>query len=164
MASEPTVVDRAEQPYVAVCSNVAMDNIASIATRHPEVFGWLAEHGLTRAGPPFLRYVTIDMATTLEIEAGVPVSARVEPDGAVIAGVLPAGRYATSRHVGHPDGLMQATGDLLRWAEERGLRWDVSDTPAGEQWGARLEIYGTDPADQPDMTTWETDLVFRLSD
>jgi effector-binding domain-containing protein len=164
VASEPIVVDRAEQPYVAVSSNVAMDNIVSIATRHPEVFSWLSAHGLTPAGPPFLRYVTIDMATTLEIEAGVPVSAQVETDGAVIAGVLPAGRYATSTHVGHPDGLMAATGDLMRWAEERALTWDVSDTPAGERWGARLEVYRTDPAEAPDMTTWETDLVFRLSD
>lgn len=164
MASEPTVVDRDEQPYVAVSSNVAMDNIVSIATRHPEVFSWLAAHGLRPSGPPFLRYNSIDMATTLEIEAGVPVSATVEADGAVITGVLPAGRYATCTHVGHPDGLMEATSDLLRWAEDRALTWDVSDTPAGEQWGCRLEVYGTDPAEQPDMTRWETDLVFRLSD
>jgi effector-binding domain-containing protein len=163
MASKPTVVDRAEQPYVAVRATVTMQDIVTIATRHPEVYGWLEAHGLEPAGPPFLRYTRIDMASTLDIEAGVPVAAAAQSSGEVLAGVLPAGRYATCTHVGHPDGLMQATADLLVWAEQAGVAWDVTDGPDGERWGGRLEVYRSDPADQPDMTTWETDLMFRLA-
>lgn len=28
----------------------------------------------------------------------------------------------------------------------------------------RLEIYHTDPRDEPDMTKWETQLTFRIAD
>ena len=35
--------------------------------------------------------------------------------------------------------------------------------PDRDQWAARLEIYETDPAVEPDMTKWTTQLAFRLS-
>jgi DNA gyrase inhibitor GyrI len=88
----------------------------------------------------------------------------VAGDERVLAGVLPAGRYVTMTHVGHPDGLYEATGRLLTWAKEQGLSWDSSDTEAGERWGARLEIYESDPDDEPDMNKWVTVLAFRLAD
>jgi len=34
----------------------------------------------------------------------------------------------------------------------------------GERWAARLEIYETDPAEEPDVSKWTTLLAFRLSD
>jgi hypothetical protein len=33
-----------------------------------------------------------------------------------------------------------------------------------ERWGSRLEFYLTDPAEEPDMSKWETQLAFRLAD
>ena len=41
---------------------------------------------------------------------------------------------------------------------------DLSHGQDGERWGARLEIYETDPVAEPDMTKWTTQLAFRLSD
>src|SRR5215831_15721980 len=35
---------------------------------------------------------------------------------------------------------------------------------SGERWGCRLEIYHTDPAVEPDMNSWVTELAFRLAD
>jgi hypothetical protein len=64
---------------------------------------------------------------------------------------------------GHPDGLLGATASLLKWADEQKLTWDVRQTPDGERWAARLEIYETDPVAEPDMTKWTTQLAFRLS-
>jgi effector-binding domain-containing protein len=80
-----------------------------------------------------------------------------------VAGVLPAGRHATLRHVGHPSTLIAATAGLLDWAAAKGLKWDMVPSAAGERWGARLEIYLTDPKTEPDMTKWVTDLAFRLA-
>jgi hypothetical protein len=37
-------------------------------------------------------------------------------------------------------------------------------TPDGEHWAARLQIHETDPAVEPDMTKWITQLAFRLAD
>ena len=44
--------------------------------RFPELFGWLAGNGIAVGGPPFIRYLVIDMAAELEIEAGWCRSAR----------------------------------------------------------------------------------------
>jgi effector-binding domain-containing protein len=82
----------------------------------------------------------------------------------VVTGVLPAGRYAEVLHVGHPDGLAEATRALLDWADGEGLTFDVTADGDGERWGCRLENYLTDPAEEPDMTKWHTQLAFRLAD
>jgi effector-binding domain-containing protein len=167
MESEPSIETRAEQPYVGITRFVTMRTINQVADRMPEVFGWLAARGVQPAGAPFFRYHTIDMERELEIEVGVPVprgSAVPASDDEVTAGVLPAGRYATAAHVGHPDQLVQATADLLAWADKQGLRWDREPGDRGEKWGARLEFYETDPAAEPDMSKWRTVLAFRLAD
>ena len=66
--------------------------------------------------------------------------------------------------LGHPDGLSGATAALLEWAQAEGLTWDVTPADDGDRWGARLEIYETDPAEQPDLNKWVTQLAFRLAD
>jgi hypothetical protein len=69
----------------------------------------------------------------------------------------------TLRHVGAPETLAGATASLLDWAANEGLIFDVSRSAEGERWGCRLEIFLTDPRDEPDMSKWETQLAFRLA-
>lgn len=164
MSAEPQIVTRAEQPYVAIRGQVSMAEIAAFAPRTGEVYAWLGARGVAPAGPPFLKYNVIDMARQLEIDNAVPVAAPVNGDGDVIAGVVPAGRYATLAHVGHPSELAGATKALLDWAAGQGLTWDVSPSAGGDRWGSRLEIYLTDPREEPDMSKWVTELAFRLAD
>ncbi len=159
----PTIVQRAAQPYVAIRRTVTMATFPEIADRMPEVFGWLAGRGVPPAGAPFFRFNVIDMERELEVEAGVPVAAPVEPDGEILAATLPTGRYVTATHVGHPDTLVPATAEVLAWADDQGLKWDVTDTPAGQRWGCRLVVSLTNPAEEPDPAKWVSELVFRLS-
>jgi effector-binding domain-containing protein len=164
MRTEPTIVERAEQPYVGVTGSVTMQRFSEIADRLPGVFGWLGARGIEPADAPFFKYNVVDMEREMEIEAGVPVATAVDGDGEVSSGVLPAGRYATVTFVGHPSRLVEPTRDLLVWAAEQGLRWDMVETDRGQRWGCRLEVLLTNPADEPDMDKWETQLLFRLAD
>jgi effector-binding domain-containing protein len=165
MSSAPEIETRAEQPYVAIRTQVTMEDLGTVVPPlNQQVFAWLGEHGAAPAGAPFWKYNVIDMAGKLEIEAGVSVAAAVAGDGRVVSGVLPAGRYATLTHVGHPSELMAATGALLDWAAAQGLTWDMSPGANGERWGCRLEIYLTDPSQEPDMSKWVTQLAFKLAD
>jgi effector-binding domain-containing protein len=165
MTTEPEIIDLPARPYLAIPASVTM---ATLGTEVPplngEVFGWLGARGIAPAGPPFWRYNVIDMARTLQVEAGVTVAAAVAGDERVLAGVLPAGRYATVRHVGAPETLYDAVERLREWASAKGLKWDVSVSGEEERWGCRLEIYLTDPAAEPDMSKWVTELAFRLAD
>jgi effector-binding domain-containing protein len=163
MSSAPEIETRAEQPYVAVRAKVTMGEIAAFARRFGEVFGWLGGHGLVPAGPPFFKYNVIDMARELEMEAGVPIATVTDGDDQIVAGVLPAGRYATLAHVGHPSELMAATKALLDWAAEQGLTWDITPSEDGDRWACRLENYLTDPEQEPDMSKWVTQLAFKLA-
>jgi effector-binding domain-containing protein len=163
MSAAPEIVTRAEQPYVAIRAQVSMAELGALAARTGEVFAWLEARGLAAAGPPFLKYNVIDMTRQLEVEAGVPVAAAVDGDGEVVSGVLPAGRYATVTHVGHPSELLGATKALLDWAASQGLTWDMSRDGDVERWRSRLEISLTDPCQEPDMSKWVTQLAFRLA-
>jgi hypothetical protein len=162
--SEPTIVERAEQPYVAIKRNITMQTFNDVADRLPRVFGWLGERGIEPVDAPFFRYNVIDMERELEVEAGVPIATAVFGEGEVFGGVLPAGRYATVTHVGHPDELVGVTAGLLDWAAGKALRFDMTNLPRGQRWVCRLELLQTDPSVEPDMHKWQTQLMFKLAD
>ena len=162
--SEPRIVQRSDIAYVGIVGSVTIQSVADIADRLPGVIRWLGERGIAPAQAPFFRYLTIDPAGTLEIEVGVPIAEPIEGEGDIRPGVLPAGRYVTRTHVGHPEALLGVTADMLDWAAERGLKWDMSESGGRETWGCRLEVYNTNPLEEPDATRWVTDLVFRLAD
>jgi effector-binding domain-containing protein len=163
-SKSPAVVQRHEQPYVGIHQNVTMAELAGVADRIPELLRWLDERSIRPAGPPFFRYNLIDMQARLSVEVGVPVANPLTGDDDVRGGVLPAGRYLTDIHVGPPNTIVDAVRDLLEWADDRKLSWDVEETPFGERWGCRIESYLTDPQLEPDLTKWRTELAFRLAD
>ncbi|MET7462923.1 GyrI-like domain-containing protein [Nonomuraea sp. NPDC005501] len=164
----PHIVDHPDRPYVGVIRTITMTTFGEVADRIPELIAWLGRQGLALAGAPFLRYRVIEMAADrLEVEAGVPIARPV--DGALaeeagfFAAALPAGRYATVTHHGHPDRLAGVIGDLLAWADKEGLTWDLAERDGVERWGCRLELYETDPRVEPDPANWDTTLEFRLA-
>jgi effector-binding domain-containing protein len=161
---QPTIVERTAQLYVGRRESITMTQFARVADHLPTMFARLGERGAAVAGAPFFRYRVIDMSADLVIEAGIPIAGRVEPPAPMFVETLPAGRYVTVSHVGHPDELMAVTARMLDWARDRGLEWDMQPTPTGEVWGCRLEVLLTDPAEQPDMHRWRTDLFFKLAD
>jgi effector-binding domain-containing protein len=165
MLSEPAIVEREAQPYVAITERVTMADISTVLPDlHPQVGAWLTDRQMRPVGAPFWKYDVIDMANFLEVEVAVPIATAVEGDERVRAGVVPAGRYVTATFTGHPMGLENATATLLEWGRQRDLAWDMAVTDVGEVWGARLEIYETDPLIEPDMAKWQTTLAFRLAD
>ena len=97
MPTQPRIVERPDQPYVAISGLVTMQTIGAIADRLPDVFLWPAEHDLDPAGAPFFKYNLIDMQRQLEVEVGVPLATPAQGDGDVHAGVLPAGQAASLR-------------------------------------------------------------------
>ena len=162
--SQPRVLHRDAQPYVGIHQATTMTTFDKVVDRLDQLTIWLAAAGVEPSGPPFIRYHVIDMDNELLVEAGVPVAEHLVGSGEVVAGLLPAGDYVTVTHVGHPDELVEATGDLLAWAEREGFEFDRWDDPRGDAWRCRVESYLTDPDEQPDMHRWETELVFKLVD
>jgi effector-binding domain-containing protein len=163
MITEPRVEERSAQPYVAMRTQAPMHQLPIVI---PEllgtVFAWLGAQGVAPAGPPFIRYHVIDMAALLDVSLGVPVASAVSGDERVIAGEIPAGRYATLVYTGLQGGV-EANAALLDWGAAQGLVWDQWDTAQGDGFGGRFEFYLTDPDEQPDRAKWETEVAMRLT-
>ena len=76
MGESPTIETRIDQPYAAIPVSGEHGG-AGYSVDPPltgRVFGWLAGRGISPAGPPFWRYVVVDMEAKLELETGVPVA------------------------------------------------------------------------------------------
>ncbi|WP_332687754.1 GyrI-like domain-containing protein, partial [Devosia sp.] len=104
MLTLPENVTRAAQDYAYVSFTVRMDEMQKPAQEgFPAVFGLLAEQNIEPVGAAFYNYRRINMADTLEVEAGVPVARMGVASDRVKFGTLPAGRFVTLRWHGHPD-------------------------------------------------------------
>jgi effector-binding domain-containing protein len=162
LSEEPHIEHRGPQPYVAIPFRVRMQQLAGAVDQgFPELFGWLASHALTPAGPPFIRYLEVNMDADLNIEVAVPVSTDPPAEGNIRAGVLPAGPYVTLLHVGPYDGLVEANAMLQRWAQERNISWQMD----GEStWRGRVERYLTDPSQERDPSTWQTEVAYLAAE
>lgn len=157
---EPRIEQRAARSYVGIRVRVTLAGFpAAVDQAFPELFGWLDDHGAALTGAPFIRYHETG-ETEFEIELAVPVDAGVAGDGRVQAGVLPAGRYVTLRHVGPFDGLIAAHEAVQRWAQQQGITLDNWDTDRGCGWGSCSEHYLVDPSAAPDPAKWEVELAY----
>ena len=158
------VVHRAAQPAATITRTVTMATMKDVADELPPLLDWLAARGQAPSGPPFLRYLVIDMAADMVVQPGVPVAVPVEADEHVVPDVLPAGDYLTTVHTGPYDGLYGATGALLAHAGGHGLHFDKHPSGAGEAWACRLEWYETNPVEETDPARYVTRLEFKLAD
>ncbi|PZG15131.1 GyrI-like domain-containing protein [Nonomuraea aridisoli] len=160
----PQIIELPERPYVGVRATITMTTFGVVGDRIAGIIAWLAERGHHPADAPFFRYEEIDMAADrLVVQAGVPVAVPVEGEGDLFAAVLPAGRYVTESHHGHPDQLFGVIESVLTRVEEQGLTLDMTEKDGTEHWGCRLELYRTNPLEEPDLNNWDIDLQFRLS-
>ncbi|SEQ39659.1 effector-binding domain-containing protein [Devosia sp. YR412] len=165
MLTLPEVVERPERAYAFIPFTVRMNQMQKPANEgFPKLFAHLGQSGIEPAGAAFYNYRRIDMSDTLDVEAGVAVSRSGSNGGEVQFGTLPAGRYLTVTWHGHPDKLYDATAMLIGWAKERALAFDVREAADGDHFACRLEIYESDPDEEPDMDRWVTVLEFKLRD
>jgi effector-binding domain-containing protein len=162
-ATTPRIVELTDQPYAAIRAEVTMSRIPEVADRIRELLDHLAERGIQPMGAPFLKYDVIGPGDALELEAGVPVADVSEGADAVAFAILRGGRFATVSHIGPYDELTDATKRLLEWGEEQGVRWDMDERDDAQAWGARLEIYTSNPLETSDPQDLVTDLLFRLA-
>ena len=141
------------QPALVVRRRVKRSGIASaLGEMLGTVFLHAQRAGAAITGQPFTRYLEWGPGM-LSIEAGLPIAARVEGEGAVLAALLPGGRTAVTTHRGPYEQLFDAHAAVQQWIEGHGHQ------AAGSPW----EVYVTDPADEPDPKHWRTDIFWPIA-
>lgn len=165
MMTLPEITERPAQDYVYVPFTVTMQQVQRPANEgFPQIFDYIERHGLTPIGAAFYNYRRINMAETLDVEAGIAVERAGPEEGAVKIGRLPAGRFLGVTWHGHPDALVTVTGVLIGWSKLTQQPFDQHTEGNDEFFACRLELYESDPAEVPDMDEWVTTLAFKLRD
>jgi hypothetical protein len=159
---KPKIDNRPERLYVGIRTLAPFKGMSKVVTRiSKELDQWLKAEGVETSGPPFLRFHVIDMRGTMDITFGVPVPRPILVDGAVTAGVLPAGRYASLVYSG---GGIAGNRALIEWVRGQGLAFDRWDTEQGDNFRSRYETYLTDPKIEPRKTRWQVEVAIKLAD
>ncbi len=144
-----------ERPTAAMFATVDVGGIGGwLQKAYPTVASYLSHYGVGPVGPPYARFHRLE-AGGFEVEAGFEASTPVAGEGDVEPSTLPAGKAASTLHVGPYEELEPAYEALADWIRGRGA------SPSGDPW----EIYETDPSQEPDPARWRTEVFmpFRES-
>lgn len=126
------------------------------------VYQWLADHAVTPQGGPLYVYRHLgNESEPADLTVAVPIAEPVTPTDGLVLGGLPAGTYVVGRHVGPPDGLFAASDAVRAWAQENGHRLDALRDDSGTLWTGFAEYFLTDPAEEPDISAWVAELLFK---
>ena len=140
------------QNTASVRETIRRDDLTDALGRMYQLVGAaLARQRVAATGPRFARYHSF--ADTIDLEAGMVVSAPIVPDGPVQPGSLPGGPAARTVHVGSYETLEASYAALAAWQERAGR------TQNGGPW----EVYLTDPSTEPDPTRWRTEILWPLT-
>lgn len=153
-AITPSIVELEEQEAMCVRGEVTIPEMpAFFGSAFAAVAEAAAKAGAELVGPPFGFYPTMPTDTVV-VEAGFPVSRPgVEGSGEVHRLVLPGGEAVVAMHVGSYDSMDKTYEALAAWMESE------KRIPAAGVW----EVYLSDPAEEPDPSTWRTQIVWPLA-
>lgn len=113
----------------------------------------LEVQGRRPVGPPFGMYYPMP-TDVVDVEARFPLSARIEPSGAVVPGVLPGGRIVEAVHVDSYDTMQESYAEVQRFFRDQGL------TPGDVMWESSL----SDPGSEPDPARWRTQICWPVAE
>ncbi len=139
------------QPILGIRTSAGKDELAqTMGPLFQEIHGYIRQNGHAPAGKPLAIYYS--MGEAIDHECAVPVASSIAGTERIRVGALPAGKVATVTHVGPYEGLPQTWSALSEWMQSQGL------APAGAPW----EVYVTNPAAEPDLSQWRTDIFFPV--
>jgi effector-binding domain-containing protein len=157
--SVPGVVQRKAAPYLAIPVAGAMMDLPKFAPqKFMELHRWIGERNVAAADFGFIRYRAFGKEGSVKLEVGMATNRKAKGDGEVVAGALPAGRYAMATLSGPYDRLYDAFCMLNGWIAGRGLK--AAGTSGKPE--CQLELYRVSPATEADPAKWQTDLAVML--
>ena len=154
----PGVIEVEERSYLAIPVSGQMADLPRFAPPIIDrLMSWLGERGL-KPLEFFFRYRSFGSDGSVRLEVGAVPDGSTEPEGDVIAGTLPAGRYAKATLTGPYDRLYDAFAMLDGWQSHRGA--EAERLPSGEVAG-QFEFYRIGPAQESDPMKWQTDILIK---
>jgi effector-binding domain-containing protein len=150
------VVHLADRPALRVVSkrvSVGIESIGpTLAQAFGEVYAMIGAADVGTAGPPFVIYHSMpEPGQPLDMEICAPVDGTLEPRDPWRLVDLPAGMFASRKHVGPYDTVGETYDALTAWIPEHG--YTVAGPPR--------EVYLSEPSTPPELT--ETIIEFPVA-
>lgn len=151
MSYEIKLLDLPDQPTLGMRSILPVGKLPEFFGKaYGDIMAYLGELGDYPAGMPYAAYFNLDK-NALDIEAGFPVAKSFEGREGIKPGIIPAGKYVSTLHVGSYDSVKAAYDALVQWAKDNGF----------EPSGIVYEYYLNDPSSDPSIIP-ETEVRFQL--
>ncbi len=161
--SEPIVEYQIEKPYAAIAIQATEVEWEEASELLPEIVEWLEKRKLHTEGTPLYRYWCNGSGNEpATLEVGVPIDRMHVGDERIVISTIPGGSYVKAVHHGHPDNLPESHAELLKWAQEEGLEFDMRWEAEYEIWNGRFEKFLTDPKLEPNPEKWEIEILLLL--
>jgi effector-binding domain-containing protein len=155
--SQPTALsyaceikDQPERPTLSVRTRAAAQDLPQLfGPTYSALMQYMNEMGAQPAGEPFAAYYDLDMQN-LDVEIGFPVSRPLPDRGDIKCGALPAGKFASTMHIGPYDAVGPAYEALRQYVKANGY----------EPTGVAYEFYFSGPETPPEEI--RTEIVLPL--
>lgn len=146
-----SLIEQATEQALSVRTRCAVQDLPKVmGEAYGAIMQYLMEIGENPAGAPFAAYYNMDM-NDLDVEIGFPVAQKIDGKGKVQSSEIPAGKYATTLHIGPYSGVEPAYNALMAWINENNY------TPTG----IAYEFYLNDPSEIPENEL-QTQIMFSL--
>jgi len=155
--SKTSDIEEVETPAfsaVLIMTKANMEEMQNaMAQNYAKLMSFIQEKGLEMTGFPFTLYHSWDSAGNTVFEAGIPINkAPKKTNSDITFREIKSFKALKIIHWGPYEELMQTYEKMMTYMEENGLEMN----------GPTLEIYATDPQQEPDMSKWETQIFIPV--
>ena len=158
----PAVENRPSLYTLGISETVPFRGMISARDRlWAELIVWLDQGHIPHAGLLYLRLNVVNMAGSMDVEAGVITALSLPGEGRIRSGVIPGGMYATLTHRNHS---VRANKFLLDWVDTHKIRLDRKVELAGDRFKCRYERVLSDVTNEPRRTRWLVQLNVLIVD
>jgi len=146
--------------YVGIeAKDVAQNDMPSIMSENfPKLVKWMSANKIDMVGPPITLYKEWDEKTgKASFVSCVPIKSKLKKikDKGIIQGVIKPEKCAKTIYNGEYSGSEDAWMATFAYIEEKGLKHEK---------GNPFEIYVTDPGQNPDPSTWVTEIYIPVEE
>ncbi|MGQ7868160.1 SRPBCC family protein [Sunxiuqinia sp. sy24] len=139
--------------YVSIRETIELEAVSTqMGVSYGQLMNFINQNDLMMSNMPYAIYHKID-GTRIDLECGIPVDYKPEPQGNILTGTMPSKTYATADHFGSYDQLEQTHSFIQQWIKNNGFRLA----------GSPMEQYLTDPQKEPDESKWVTAIYYPIN-
>ncbi|WP_297094941.1 GyrI-like domain-containing protein [uncultured Draconibacterium sp.] len=141
-----------EMTYAGIRETVPFIEVSrEMSEMYSEISRFLAQKEIEMAGMPFALYHLMD-EENIDLECGIPIDADVEGNRTVKVATFPTTTCACLDFYGDYSNLQEGHIALQKWVEAHGF--NLASAP--------MEIYLTDPQQEPDPAKWLTRICYPV--